>query len=95
MKTYATHFRYVVQYLAAGNKQPMSSFPMATFLSNRCQHYRRVSARSKAEHSWQVLDSKSRWIHWYVRQVSCYSPPRNGYLLPPTLMCCYTTGRMF
>jgi len=67
MKTYVNHFRYVVQYLAAGNKQPTSSFPMATYLSNRCQHYHRVSARSKAEHSWQVLDSKSQWIHWYVR----------------------------
>ena len=31
-----------------------------------------------------MLDSKSQWIHWYVRQVSCYSPPTNGSLLPLT-----------
>ena len=66
MRTYTTHFRYIVQYVAARDKRHMTAIPMATYLSNRCLHYQRSTAASQSEQSWQVLDSKSQWIHWYV-----------------------------
>ena len=60
MRTYATHVRYVVQYIAARDKWHISIMPMATtYLSSRCQHYKRTSAESQSEQSWQVLKSKA------------------------------------
>ena len=66
LKTYVTHFRYVVQYVAAREDRHITTIPMATYLANRSLHYQRSTAASQSQKSWQVLDSRGQWIHWYV-----------------------------
>ena len=64
LTTYVSHFRYVVQYIAARDDRHLAAMPMATYLANWSAHYRRRAVAAESEKSWQVLDSKGKWIHW-------------------------------
>lgn len=64
MRTYVSHFRYVVQYVAARDDRHIATYPMDMYLTNRCLHYQRSVRAAQSEKSWQVLDSKGEWIHW-------------------------------
>lgn len=66
LRTYVVHFRYVVRYLADVNRRPLSSLPMAAYLSRWGRHYQRGITRMHSERSWQVLDRRNQWIHWWV-----------------------------
>lgn len=66
MKTYVVDFQYVVKYYAYAKKRPMSSVPMAAYLTAWSRQYQRNTARMQSERSWQVLDKRNEWIHWWV-----------------------------
>ena len=66
MLTYVHHFRYVVNYIAVRDSHPASELPMSTYLTNKSSQYRHLGKKSESDKSWQVMEGKHQWIHWYV-----------------------------
>lgn len=66
MLTYVHNFRYVVNYIGVREGRPTRDLPISTFLTDRSRQYRRQETKSQSDRSWQVMDGKQQWIHWYV-----------------------------